>query len=205
MPIDPALFHADDQRVVPWRIGFAGRYGDPRKRIDLLLEATRLLARQGAPVELHLAGESDRLLLQERVEALAIADRVICHGPLDPPTLAPLLRSLDLFVIPSHQEGLCIAGLEAMACGAPVVSTRCGGPEHYVIPGHTGELVEASPEAMAAAIAAIAGERSQRQQLSAGARAWVAERASPAAARTLIRQQIRQLWPGCPLPKAEDD
>lgn len=205
MPIDPTLFHAEEERVVPWRIGFAGRYGDPRKRIDLLLQATQLLARQGTPVELHLAGEADRLLLRDRVEALEIADRVVCHGPLDPPTLAPLLRSLDLFVIPSHQEGLCIAGLEAMACGAPVVSTRCGGPEHYVIPGQTGALVEPTAEAMAAALASIAAERPRRQRLSAGARAWVAERASPAAARTLLRRQIRQLWPECTLPPAEVD
>ena len=54
-----------------------------------------------------------------------------------------------MFVIPSHQEGLCIAALEAMACGCPVVSTRCGGPEEFVVEGRTGYLVPASPEAMA--------------------------------------------------------
>jgi len=197
MPIDPALFHPDDGAVVPWRLGFAGRYGDPRKHIDLLLQATQRLARQGAPVELHLAGEADRQLLAPRLRELAIEERVHCHGPLDPPTLAPLLRSLDLFVIPSHQEGLCIAGLEAMACGAPVVSTRCGGPEHYVLPGQTGALVDRDPQALAGAIATIAADRPLRRRLAAGALAWVAEQASPAAARASVRRQIQDLWPHC--------
>jgi glycosyltransferase involved in cell wall biosynthesis len=203
MPIDPAVFHPDPSAVVPWRLGFAGRYGDPRKHIDLLLQAIQRLAEQGAPVELHLAGEADRAMLQPRLRQLQIPSRVICHGPLDPPTLAPLLRSLDLFVVPSHQEGLCIAALEAMACGVPVVSTRCGGPEHFVIPGRTGDLVARDPQALAEAIAAIAADRAQRQHLAAGALAWVAEQASPTAARTIVRRQIRQLWPGCPLPVEE--
>ena len=50
-----------------------------------------------------------------------------CHPLLSPAQLAATLQSWDLFVIPSHQEGLCIAGLEAMACGLPVVGHSVGG------------------------------------------------------------------------------
>ncbi len=195
MPVNPAVFSPDPARLVPWRIGFTGRYGDPRKHIDLLLEAVRHLVAAQQPVQLELAGEQNTDLLRERLEAMGIADRVHCHPCLAPGELADLLRSLDLFVIPSHQEGLCIAALEAMACGVPVVSTRCGGPEDFVIDGRTGQLVAREAGAMAEAITAICADRPWRTTLAAGALSWVREHASPAAARSTFRAQLRAAYP----------
>ena len=59
----------------------------------------------------------------------------------------------------SAQEGLGISGIQAMACGVPVVSTRCGGPEDYVIDGKTGKLAGNTPEELADAIAWIVADR----------------------------------------------
>ncbi len=129
LPVEARLFHPDPARVIPWRIGFSGRYLDPRKRIDLLLDAIVLARRQGQPVELHLSGELDPSALRPKLAARVLVGSVRCHPYLTPAELADVMQSLDLFVIPSHQEGLCLAALEAMACGVPVVSTRCGGPE----------------------------------------------------------------------------
>lgn len=195
MPIDPALFRPAPGRLVPWRIGFAGRYGDPRKQIRLLLEAVAGLAAAGHPVQLVLAGEQNVELLGDSIAALGLGERVRCHPCLAAAALAEVLQSLDLFVIPSHQEGLCIAALEAMACGVPVVSTRCGGPEDYVIEGRTGQLVASEPGAMAAAIGSICADRRQRDALSAGALGWVRERASPAAARRSFQAQLEAIAP----------
>ncbi len=183
MPVNPAIFCPAPERLVPWRIGFAGRYADPRKQITLLLEAVARLVAAGHPVQLVLAGEQDVHRLDDQLLAMGLQGRVQCHPCLGPGDLAAVLQGLDLFVIPSHQEGLCIAALEAMACGVPVVSTRCGGPEDYVIDAHTGQLVASEPGAMAAAIATICADRDLRGRLSAGARAWVREEASPEAAR----------------------
>jgi len=201
MPVQSGIFFPNPDAVLPWRIGFAGRYGDPRKNINLLLEAVRLLVQQGAPVELHLAGEKTLTLLQPKLEELGIESRVRCLPPLEPKQLAPLLRSLDVFVIPSHQEGLCIAALEAMACGTPVVSTRCGGPEYYVREGSTGQLVDADPKALASAIAAIASDRPHRNHLALGASQWVSEHASTAAARATFRRQLKATWPHLAIPE----
>ncbi|MFM7268618.1 MAG: glycosyltransferase family 4 protein [Cyanobium sp.] len=195
MPVDPLHFHPDPAATVPWRIGFTGRFGDPRKNITLLLEAVRHLLQRKRPVQLHLAGDRDQDSLLPELEALGIADRVQIHPPLAAKELGGLLRSLDLFVIPSHQEGLCIAALEAMACGVPVVSTRCGGPEDYVLTGHTGTLVEADSSAMAAAIEAIAADRELRQRLAEGAQAWVAHHASPPVARAVFQRLLGSTWP----------
>ncbi len=199
LPPDPNLFRSRSGARQPWLLGFAGRYSDPRKQILLLLDAVARLRQQGQPVQLELAGEphGGQLL------AAALADRglqgvVHCHPYLTAGQLAAALQRWDLFVIPSHQEGFCIAALEAMACGVPVLSTRCGGPEDFVLPGSTGALVEADAAAMAAAITAICASPAHRQRLSAGALAWVARHADPTAARRAFRGHLKAIYPHLP-------
>jgi glycosyltransferase involved in cell wall biosynthesis len=204
MPVNPAIFHPVPACTRPWRLGFTGRYGDPRKQISLLLEAVARLVAAGRPVELVLAGEQNVDLLSDRLAVMGIGDRVHCHPCLSPAPLAEVLQSLDLFVIPSHQEGLCIAAVEAMACGVPVVSTRCGGPEDYVIEGRTGQLVASEPDAMAAAISAICGDRGRRDILSAGALAWVRQEASPAAARCTFQAHLEVITQAGRIPAARE-
>lgn len=65
-----------------------------------------------------------------------------------------LLRAMDLFVLPSLNEGSSNAILEAMATGLPVVATAVGGNVDLVQPGWTGTLVPpGAPELLADAIA----------------------------------------------------
>jgi glycosyltransferase involved in cell wall biosynthesis len=56
------------------------------------------------------------------------------------PDVSRILNNLDVFVLSSHTEGFSIACIEAMACGIPVVATRCGGPEQ-ILAGEAGLLV----------------------------------------------------------------
>jgi glycosyltransferase involved in cell wall biosynthesis len=56
--------------------------------------------------------------------------------------IADIYRSADCWIISSESEGFGMPGLEAAACRCPVVSTRCGGPEDYVLDGKSGHLVE---------------------------------------------------------------
>jgi glycosyltransferase involved in cell wall biosynthesis len=55
--------------------------------------------------------------------------------------LVELYRDADVFALPSDEEGLGLVVLEAMACGPPVVATRCGGPEGIIEDGIDGYLV----------------------------------------------------------------
>ena len=48
----------------------------------------------------------------------------------------------DVFVLPSTEDNLPLTGLEAMACGTPVIGFAAGGIPDYVIPGKTGMLAE---------------------------------------------------------------
>jgi glycosyltransferase involved in cell wall biosynthesis len=181
MPIDTSLFTpADAAPTGPsLRVGFAGRYQDPRKNVGLLIDAVALCRRRGLAVTLHLVGADDHAAVGALARDRGIADAVELIGSRPAAYLADFYRSLDLFVIPSQQEGLCIAGLEAMACGCPVVSTRCGGPEEYIDDGETGHLVGFDPEAMVQAISRVLTDRAHRAHLAAGALRVVRARYSP--------------------------
>jgi glycosyltransferase involved in cell wall biosynthesis len=195
MPVDPSVFFPAPERLQPWKVGFAGRYADPRKNIDLLLDAVQDLVAAGRPVQLDLVGEMNTTVLQDRLQQRGLAEVTRCLPTLSRQALAPVLQGFDVFVIPSHQEGLCIAALEAMACGVPVISTRCGGPEDYVQPGINGDLVDRDPASMAAAITAMCSDRAHRQACGAAAAAWVETNASFNAARRIVREQLAALDP----------
>ena len=67
-----------------------------------------------------------------------------------------------VFALPSDDEGLGIVILEAMACGVPVVATRCGGPEDIITDGTDGFLV---PRYDAGALASrLVSKKSSRTQ-----------------------------------------
>ena len=57
LPPEPEMFQPVPRERLPWRIGFSGRYSEPRKQLPLLLDALALLVRQGYHVQLELTGE----------------------------------------------------------------------------------------------------------------------------------------------------
>jgi glycosyltransferase involved in cell wall biosynthesis len=190
MPVNTELFKPDYKMTIPWRIGFSGRYCDPRKNIELLLSATRILADHGHNLELILVGDRQASQISSLVKRYRLESIVRCYMHMRPIDLVPLLQTFDIFAIPSHQEGLCIAALEAMACGVPVVSTRCGGPEDYIHPGVTGELVENNADAFALMIKSLCIDRRKREQLSVASVNWIESNASEDASRQIFRRHL---------------
>ncbi|MDX2079434.1 MAG: glycosyltransferase family 4 protein [Terrimicrobiaceae bacterium] len=73
--------------------------------------------------------------------------------PLPHPQLAERLRSADLYVLPSLEEGLVRTALEALACGLPAIVTPNCGVDDHIVPGQSGSIVPIrSPEAVAGAV-----------------------------------------------------
>ena len=142
-PIDTVLFSPPATVPADRLVLFTGRYEDRRKDVETLLQAFRQVLVRVPDACLRIIGPAAPGNHVERLAfELALGPRVEFLPPLPRATLVEHYRAASVFVIPSRQEGLCISGVEAMACGVPVVSTRCGGPESYVESGQNGFLVE---------------------------------------------------------------
>ena len=77
-----------------------------------------------------------------------------------------IYSAADIVVVPSREDNQPQVGLEAMACGTPVVGFNAGGIPEYVRPGKTGVLVPLGDEAkLAEAISGLAGLNSLRERL----------------------------------------
>jgi hypothetical protein len=152
-------------------IGGLGRL-DPQKGFDVLIDALALLPGVSAVV----SGDGpEREALMRRAHDRAVADRFAILGWKD--ETGPLLRSLDVFVLPSRYEGLPLALLDAMATGTAVVASDVGAVSEAVVSGETGLLVPPDdPKALAAGIRQLLDDERLRQRLGAAARAaWQAE------------------------------
>jgi glycosyltransferase involved in cell wall biosynthesis len=120
----------------PRRLVFVGTLAQLYKAPDVLLEAFALCAHQGLDVRLCLVGDGKhRPELEKRAAALGVSEKVEFRGQIASGELVRReLDRADLFVLPSRQEGLPRAMIEAMARGLPCIGSTVGGiPE--LLPG----------------------------------------------------------------------
>jgi len=127
-------------------IGTVGRL-DPIKDHPALFQAFERLKGNGRNVRLLIAGDGAE---RKKLEKIAPNDVIFLGNRGDIPEI---LRSFDLFVISSRNEGISNTILEAMATGLPVVATAVGGNPELVNDGITGTLVPPNdPNSIASAI-----------------------------------------------------
>ena len=146
-PMDPARSAADGAATPGLRVGTIGRL-DPVKNQAALLEAFARLRQQRRDLHLTVVGDGPlRRRLQSLAGSLGIADEVTFTGARgDTPEL---LRNMDVFVLPSVNEGISNTILEAMATGLPVVAARVGGNPELVLDGISGRLYDpVGPDAL---------------------------------------------------------
>jgi glycosyltransferase involved in cell wall biosynthesis len=148
MGVDLATFRpVDDARE---RIGWAAGertalwVGNmvPVKGVPTLLDAFTRVRGAGAADRLVLVGDGPlRSELEARVRELGIADAVSFTGRLSQADVALAMAAADVFVLPSLNEGLSVALLEAMACGTPCVASAVGGVPEVLDDPACGRLV----------------------------------------------------------------
>jgi glycosyltransferase involved in cell wall biosynthesis len=128
------------------RILFAGRL-IPRKGVQDLLAAFRLIAPEYPAAMLALAGEENKAdpytsALHRYVQEQGLQERVLFLGSLDMAQMAAEYGRCAFLVLPSKQETAPVVIEEAMAAGRPVIATPVGGVPDQVAHEHTGLLVE---------------------------------------------------------------
>ncbi len=122
--------------------GTIGRL-DPVKNQALLIKALPSLLRHFPNVKLIIVGTGACVQqLEDLIRQFDLSESTILVGESD--DIPSLLKSLDVFVLPSISEGISNTILEAMACGLPVIATDVGGNGELVVSNETGLLVQAN-------------------------------------------------------------
>ena len=83
----------------------------------------------------------DRHALLARARAMGLQDRVVVTGFRSPGEVADYIRAADVFVMASFHEGFSTAMIEALACGAPIVSTDVSSATTIIDNGVTGHVI----------------------------------------------------------------
>ena len=140
-----------DWRVTP-RAVFVGRLA-AEKGLDVLVAAWPLVRARYPEAQLSLIGDGpQRPSLEQMIGTLGMM-----LGPgqaVDMPGAVPepseVMRDADLFILPSREEGMSIALLEAMALGIPLVASSIAGNRRLVSDFKHGRLAPADdPESLA--------------------------------------------------------
>jgi L-malate glycosyltransferase len=141
----------------------------PEKNLPLLLEAFEVVARRLSGIRLLITGSGpEEPALRSLATTLKIADK--CHFSPSTPDVTSVLRSIDVFVLPSLSEGLSNALMEAMACGCCVIASQVGGNPELVSDGTTGLLFPSrNREALIDQLSAVLADPERRHSLAAAA------------------------------------
>ena len=125
-----------------------------RKGLDYLIGAVALLVPKYPELRLKIMGDGNaRPKLEALVKEKGLEEKVTFLGRIPREETAPYYQEASLFVMPSLNEGMSNAMLEALASGLPIVSTPTGGAAELISEGKNGMLIEEkSAESIAAAI-----------------------------------------------------
>jgi glycosyltransferase involved in cell wall biosynthesis len=155
-------------------IGYTGRVQQV-KRLDLLLHAFVTIRQRYPQARLLIAGDGDeRPELEELAEQLDIEQAVIWTGFRQ--DIPRLLAAMDIYILPSINEGLPLSVLEAMAAGKPVIATTVGGTAEAVTQEQTGMLIPpGSVGAISTALLDLLDHPEKQRRLAESARTFVTD------------------------------
>ena len=157
-------------------VGLIGRFG-AFKRHDVLLSAFEELAKDEASIHLLLIGSggSEEQRIRALADASSFRSRIHFTGFMADPTVG--YHALDLLAIPSINEGMSNAALEAMSCEVPVIANIDCGHEQIITHGKDGIITDITTSSLLKiAIESVLASPKVMVQLRLNARATIFER-----------------------------
>lgn len=180
---------ADYRRGAGRVVGTIGRLV-PQKAIHVLLDATPALLQADPATRVLVVGDGPlRAALEAQAHRLGITEAVRFAGYQE--DVVSAYAAMDVFVLPSRDEGFGLVFLEAMAMGVPVVGTRVIGSEDAVEDGATGLLV---PYADAPALAHAVRRLLDDWELARRLRATATERVRRTSSREQFAARVEALY-----------
>jgi glycosyltransferase involved in cell wall biosynthesis len=158
----------DGNRVV----GMVARL-DLQKGFEYLLRAVRELSNAFSSLKLVIVGEGpDRKAIEDMIRQYSLQSNVILAGQQS--DMPGVYATIDIFVLPSLNEGLPMTVLEAMAASKPVIATRVGAIPSVIKDGENGLLVEArDADGLRNAIARLLTDPDLCRRIGAAGHDWV--------------------------------
>lgn len=112
------------------------------KGIFTTLDTFSILKKNNPHLKLSICGTGSALEEAKKyAKQLNLAD-VTFHGNVSGDKLIEQFKTSDLYILPSHEEGMATSVLEAMAFGLPIISRPVGGAKDFFINGEMGYLLE---------------------------------------------------------------
>ena len=116
---EAVLCHASNMRAV-------------KRPLDVVETFAKVRA-SGLDAKLLLIGDGPLLAaVNALAEKLGVADDIVFVGPQPPELLGRYFAASDLMLVTSQSESFCLTAVESMACGVPVIGSRCGGLEEVM-------------------------------------------------------------------------
>ena len=145
-PIDTKKYYPKDKNQIRERLNLpadkkivlfaAVKASDPRKGVDYLVEASKIMAQHPNEILFLIAGNhGEEIEKQLALPALSL-------GYVSSSEMAEIYNACDLFVTPSLQENLPNTIMEAMACGTPCVGFDIGGIPEMISHGKNGYVAK---------------------------------------------------------------
>jgi glycosyltransferase involved in cell wall biosynthesis len=159
-----------------------------RKGQHHLISAVRRLVDEGIDVVLELVGTGDaQAANQQQAHDLGVSEQVHFVGYVPREEIAAHYAAAHVFVLPSYNEGMSVATLEAMAAGLPVVITRTGGSDELVAEGENGFVFEwGDVDALVGHLRRLETDRALTRQMAAASRQRAARFSWDAAAQSYL-------------------
>ena len=168
-------------------IGMVARL-DLQKGFEYLLRAVRELCNTFAGLKVVIAGEGpDREAIEAMVKEYGLQSNVVLAGQQS--DMPAVYAAMDIFVLPSLNEGLPMTILEAMAAARPVVATRVGAIPTVISDGENGLLVNPrDTKGLRNAIASLLSDPERCRQMGEKAHDWVSRNYTSEAMALKYRQ-----------------
>jgi glycosyltransferase involved in cell wall biosynthesis len=154
----------------------------PKKGLELLLDAFRLIRATHPEALLMIAGDGEGTYvrsLRERAVELKIENDIVWTGFLEGPDKAAAFRAATVFVLPSYSENFGIAAAEALAHGVPSIIGQGVALSDDVREVDAGMVIRSEAPAIATALSQLLGNPGLRARLAANGQELAKRKYSP--------------------------
>jgi glycosyltransferase involved in cell wall biosynthesis len=185
------------------RMLFVGGQGPYRKGLHELLAAAKVLWSSDSPLVFIVTGPVAESAARQAGEW--VGKNVLFTGTIPEHDMIALYHSVDVLVLPSHNEGLPYVVVEAMASGLPIISSTVGGLPEVIQHEETGLLVRPGDvQGLASAIAELVDDASKRKRMGDAGRSFAEAHLSSDACLAVLERFFDETLNRTPRVAAQD-